>query len=46
MVDVSLIEFTRNASDGNADMSFISKKLGSSLDLHDLEQFIEKVLCN
>ena len=45
MVDVSLIEFTRNASDGNADMSFISKKLGSSLDLHDLEQFIGKKCC-
>ena len=31
-----------NASGGNAGMSLITNKLKSSLDLHDLEQFIEK----
>ena len=33
---------TPNASDGNASMSLITNKLESSLDLHDLEKFIDK----
>ena len=33
---------TPNALDGKAGMSLITNKLESSLDLHDLEQFIDK----
>ena len=33
---------TPNALDGKAGMSLITNKLQSSLDLHDLEQFIDK----
>ena len=36
---------TTNALDGNAGMSLITNKLESSLDLHDLEQFIDKKYC-
>ena len=36
---------TPNAIDGKAGMSFITNKLVSSLDLHDLEQFIDKKYC-
>ena len=34
-----------NALDGKAGMSLITSKLESSLDLHDLEQFIDKKYC-
>ena len=36
---------TPNALDGNAGMSLITNKLESSLDLHDLEKFIDKKYC-
>ena len=36
---------TPNASDGKAGTSLITNKLESSLDLHDLEQFIDKRYC-
>ena len=36
---------TPNALDGKAGMSLITNKLESSLDLHDLEQFIDKKYC-
>ena len=36
---------TPNALDGKAGMSLITNKLESSLDLHDLEQFIDKKHC-
>ena len=36
---------TPNALDGKAGMSLITNKLESSLDLHDLEQFIDKRYC-
>ena len=36
---------TPNALDGNSGMSFITNKLESSLDLHDLEKLIDKKYC-
>ena len=36
---------TPNALDGKAGMSVIISKLESSLDLHDLQQFIDKNYC-
>ena len=36
---------TPNILDGKAGMSLITNKLESSLDLHDLEQFIDKKYC-
>ena len=36
---------TPNVLDGKAGMSLITNKLESSLDLHDLEQFIDKKFC-
>ena len=36
---------TPNILDGKANMSLITNKLESSLDLHDLEQFIDKKYC-
>ena len=36
---------TPNALDGKAGMSLIANKLESSLDLHDVEQFIDKKYC-
>ena len=36
---------TPNTLDGKAGMSLINNKLESSLDLHDLEQFIDKKYC-
>ena len=36
---------TPNALDGNAGMSLITNTLESSLDLHDLEKFIDKKCC-
>ena len=36
---------TPNALDGKAGMSVIISRLESSLDLHDLEQFIDKNYC-
>ena len=36
---------TPNALDGNAGMSLITNTLESSLDLHDLEKFIDKKYC-
>ena len=36
---------TPNILDGKANMSLITNKLEFSLDLHDLEQFIDKKYC-